>query len=76
MSPAEAGEGFKRLEDRYKDYDVVGRDGENIGTVDALFLDEDAQTEYVEVKGPLVGRLLGTADSYILSHGALHRGRR
>ncbi len=66
MSPAAAGEGIRRFEDRYKDYDVVDRDGEKVGTVDVLFLDEDTQTEYIEVKGPLVGRLLGTADSYLL----------
>ncbi len=66
MSPAAAGEGITRLEDGYEDYGVVDRDGENIGSVDALFLDEDTQTEYIEVKGPLVGRLLGTADSYLL----------
>jgi hypothetical protein len=66
MTPAAAGDGFKRLDDRYDDYDVVDREGEKIGTVEASFLDEDSQTEYIEVKGPLVGRLLGTADSYLL----------
>jgi hypothetical protein len=60
VSPAEAGEGFTRLQERYAHYHVVDRDGNKIGTVEAAFLDEDNQREYVEVKGGLLGRALGT----------------
>jgi hypothetical protein len=60
VSPAEAGEGFRRLQERHAHYHVVDRDGDKIGTVEAAFVDEDNQREYLEVKGGLLGRALGT----------------
>ena len=43
--------------ERYADYEVHGRDDERLGRVDALFIDEDDQPEYLGVKmGLLVTR--------------------
>jgi hypothetical protein len=60
MSPLEAGEGMRKTECEYDGYDVVGSGGGNIGTVGCLFKDEANQWEYLEVKGGLVERFLGT----------------
>jgi uncharacterized protein (TIGR02271 family) len=42
-------------EQRYTDYEVYDRDGERLGKVDTLFLDEDDRLEYVGVKMGLLG---------------------
>ena len=42
-------------EQRYADYEVYDRDGERLGKVDTLFLDEDDRPEYVGVKMGLLG---------------------
>jgi uncharacterized protein (TIGR02271 family) len=42
-------------EERYADYDVHDRDGERLGHVDALFIDEDDRPEYIGVKMGLLG---------------------
>jgi hypothetical protein len=59
MSPAQAGEGFTR-EDSYAGYHVVDRTDHKVGTVEAVFLDNDNQRELVEVERGLLGRALGT----------------
>jgi uncharacterized protein (TIGR02271 family) len=46
---------FTELEERYSGYEVYDRDGEKIGKVDDLFVDEDDQPEYIGVKTGLLG---------------------
>ncbi|MGB3682829.1 MAG: DUF2382 domain-containing protein [Rubrobacteraceae bacterium] len=50
---------FKELEDMYDGYQVNDRDGEKIGKVDDMFVDEDDRTEYIGVKMGFLG-LSGT----------------
>jgi hypothetical protein len=55
-----------KLEDRYAGYDVVDdRTGEKIGSVEAAFLDERDQHEYVAVRMGLAGLIPGTGSSLI-----------
>jgi hypothetical protein len=65
MSPLDAGQGMRKTACDYDGYDVVGSGGGKIGKVGCLFKDEDSQREYVEVKGRLVDRFLGSG-YYIL----------
>ena len=44
------------LEERYTGYEVYDRDGEKIGKVDDLFVDENDDLEYIGVKTGLLGR--------------------
>ncbi|MDQ3964948.1 MAG: PRC-barrel domain-containing protein [Actinomycetota bacterium] len=44
------GDGLAELEERYAGYEVYDRDGERIGRVDDLFVDENDRLEYVGVK--------------------------
>jgi hypothetical protein len=60
MSPPEAGEGTRKLEDRYKGYDIVDPDGDKLGTTGGLFVDEHDGREYLGVQGGIVERALGT----------------
>ena len=53
MSPPEAGQGVRKLEDRYKGYDILEPGDDKIGTAGGLFVDEHDGREYVE-------RALGT----------------
>ena len=41
---------FMAIEDRYADYTVYDRDGDKIGKVDDIFVDETDQPEYLGVK--------------------------
>jgi len=52
---------FTAIEDRYADYTVYDPDGDKIGKVDDLFVDENDQPEYIGVK---IG-LLGTSSTLI-----------
>ena len=54
-----------KLEDRYAGYDVLDRSGEKIGSVEAAFIDERDQHEYVAVRRGLAGFLPGTGSSLI-----------
>jgi hypothetical protein len=56
---------LRKMEDMYSRYDVVDRNGEKIGTVDAAYIDERDQHEYVAVKRGLVGLIPGTGSSLI-----------
>ena len=49
------GDGFTSMEERFADYKVFDRDGEKIGKVDDLFLDESDQPEYIGVKMGFLG---------------------
>jgi uncharacterized protein (TIGR02271 family) len=46
---------FTAIEDQYADYTVYDRNGEKIGKVDDLFVDENDQPEYIGVKMGLLG---------------------
>ena len=46
---------FTALEDQYADYTVYDRDGDKIGKVDDLFIDENDQPEYIGVKTGFLG---------------------
>ncbi len=46
---------FTAIEDQYADYTVYDRNGEKIGKVDDLFVDENDQPEYVGVKMGFLG---------------------
>lgn len=51
MSESEArGDRFRELDDVYEDFQVNDRDGDKIGKVDDLFVDETDNPEYVGVK--------------------------
>src|ERR671915_2588902 len=50
---------MRELEERYEDYAVYDRDGDKIGKVDDLFVDERDREEYIGVKMGLFG-LSGT----------------
>ena len=41
---------FTAIEDQYAGYEVYDRNGEKIGKVDDLFVDENDQPEYLGVK--------------------------
>ena len=60
MSPPEAGEGIRKLEDKYKGYDIQDANDDKIGTAGGAFVDEHDGREYVEVQGGLVEQALGT----------------
>ena len=47
--------GSLTYEERYADYEVYDRDGERLGNVETLFLDEDDRPEYMGVKMGLLG---------------------
>ncbi len=46
---------FTALEDQYQGYEVYDRNGEKIGKVDDLFVDENDQPEYIGVKMGFLG---------------------
>jgi uncharacterized protein (TIGR02271 family) len=48
-------DGFAAIEDRFSGYTVYDRDGEKVGKVDDLFVDENDQPEYVGVKMGFLG---------------------
>ncbi|MDP9474239.1 MAG: PRC and DUF2382 domain-containing protein [Actinomycetota bacterium] len=50
MDRKERTDGFTAVEDRFSGYKVYDRDGDKIGKVDDLFLDENDRPEYVGVR--------------------------
>ena len=48
-------DGFTAIEDRYADYTVYDRDGDKVGKVDDIFVDETDQPEYIGVKMGFLG---------------------
>src|SRR3712207_3993433 len=46
---------FVAIEDQYAGYEVYDRDGDKIGKVDDLFVDENDQPEYIGVKMGFLG---------------------
>src|SRR5919199_3654387 len=49
------GDRLAELEEQYAGYEVYDRDGEKIGKVDHLFVDENDRLEYIGVKMGLLG---------------------
>jgi PRC-barrel domain len=56
---------LRKMEDMYSRYDVVDRNGAKIGTVDAAYIDERDQHEYVAVSRGVMGLIPGTGSSLI-----------
>jgi hypothetical protein len=55
MKHQERTDRFTAVEDRFLDYVLHDQNGEKIGKVDALFLDENDQPEYIGVKVGFLG---------------------
>jgi uncharacterized protein (TIGR02271 family) len=55
MGRGQRSDRFTEIEDRYAGYEVYDRDGDKIGKVDDLFLDENDQPEYIGVKMGFLG---------------------
>ena len=55
MEHEERSDRFVAIEDQYADYTVYDRDGDKIGKVDDLFVDENDQPEYIGVKMGFLG---------------------
>jgi uncharacterized protein (TIGR02271 family) len=60
MEREERSDRFEAIEDQYAGYEVYDRNGEKIGKVDDLFVDEHDQPEYIGVKMGFLG-LEGTS---------------
>src|SRR4028119_275757 len=54
-SMEERSDRFTAIEDRFAGYTVYDSDGDKIGKVDDLFVDENDQPEYIGVKMGLLG---------------------
>ena len=65
MSEQQGARELRKMEDMYSRYDVVDRNGAKIGTVDAAYIDERDQHEYVAVSRGLAGLIPGTGSSLI-----------
>jgi hypothetical protein len=65
MSEQQGARELRKMEDMYSRYDVVDRNGAKIGTVDAAYIDERDQHEYVAVSRGVMGLIPGTGSSLI-----------
>ena len=65
MSATGSTGGFRKLDDRYSRYAVEDSDGEKIGSVDATYVNEVDQREYVAVSGGIAGLLPGTSSTVL-----------
>jgi hypothetical protein len=57
---------FRKVEERYSGYDVVDIDHDKIGSVNATYVNETNQQEYIAVSGGLSSLLPGTANSNLI----------
>ena len=57
---------LRKVEERYSGYDVQDLDGDKVGSVDAAYVNEDNQQEYIAVSGGVSSLLPGTSGSYII----------
>jgi len=55
MEREQRGGGYEEILERYSGYEVYDRDGDKIGKVDELFLDENDRAEYLGVKMGFLG---------------------
>src|ERR671911_2988863 len=60
MEREQRGSGYEEIVERYSEYEVYDRDGDKIGKVDDLFVDENDRAEYLGVKMGFLG-LEGTS---------------
>ncbi len=65
MSAQQGPRELRKMEDMYSGYDVVDQNGDKIGTVDAAYIDERDQHEYIAVSRGVVGFIPGTGSSLI-----------
>ena len=65
MSEYQGARELRKMEDMYSRYDVVDQNGDKIGTVDAAYIDERDQHEYVAVSRGVMGLIPGTGSSLI-----------
>ena len=66
MGAGRSGGAFRKLTERYSGYDVYDLDGDKVGSVDATYVNEGNQREYVAVSGGLSGLIPGTAGSNLV----------
>ena len=59
-------EHLRRVEQRYDGYDVVDIDQDKIGSVDATYVNESNQREYIAVSGGLSSLIPGTSGSHLI----------
>ncbi len=57
---------LRKVEERYEGYDVQDVDGDKIGSVDATYVNEDNQREYLAVSGGLSSLIPGTSGSNLI----------
>ena len=65
MSEQQGTRELRKMEDMYSRYDVVDQNGDKVGTVDAAYIDERDQHEYVAVSRGVMGLIPGTGSSLI-----------
>ena len=61
----DAGE-LRKVEQRYDGYDVLDIDQDKIGSVDATYVNETNQREYIAVSGGLASLVPGTSGSHLI----------
>ncbi len=57
---------FRKVEERYSGYNVQDVDGDKIGSVDATYVNEHNQREYIAVSGGLSSMIPGTSGSNLI----------
>ncbi len=57
---------LRKVQERYDGYDVLDIDGDKIGSVDATYVNEDNQREYLAVSGGLSSLIPGTSGSNLI----------
>ena len=57
---------LRKVEQRYAGFGVQDADGDKIGSVDAAYVNEDNQREYIAVSGGLSSLIPGTSGSHLI----------
>ena len=57
---------LRKVEERYEGYDVFDADHEKIGSVNATYVNESTQREYIVVSGGLSSLIPGSSGSYLI----------
>ena len=57
---------LRKVEQRYDGYEVYDIDHDKIGSVDATYVDESSQREYIAVSGGLSSLIPGTSGSHLI----------
>ncbi len=57
---------LRKVQERYDGYDVKDIDGDKIGSVDATYVNEGNQREYIAVSGGLSSLVPGTSGSNLI----------